>query len=82
MMKAKPASYSCQVHAQFELGEEVNDDASLVVQNSQVFLIIVLCVCGLVIRMYGVWTAGLALLLSLLGEKETSIGGAKEENIP
>lgn len=48
MMKAESGSYPCEVHAKFELRQEVKDDASLVIQNSQVLLLIVLCVCGLI----------------------------------
>lgn len=66
MMKTEPDSYLCEVHAKFELGQEVKDHVSLVIQNSQVLLFIVLCVCGLVIGIQGVWPAVLTLLGWLL----------------
>lgn len=37
-------SHPCEVHAQFELGEQVEDDAPLVVQDAQVLLLVVLCI--------------------------------------
>lgn len=40
-----------------ELGQEMNDDASLVVLDSQVLLLVVLCVCGLIAGVRGVWAA-------------------------
>ena len=63
-MTAEPKSYLCQVHAKFELGQEVNDDGLLVIQNSQVLPFIVLCVCVFIVGIEGIWAADLALLLS------------------
>lgn len=34
--------YACEVHAQFQLGEQVEDDAPLVVQDAQILLLVVL----------------------------------------
>ena len=73
MMKAKPECYPCEVHAKFELGQEVKHDTSLVIQNSQVFLLMVLCVCGLVAGIQGFWAAGLSLLLSLLAKTQITV---------
>lgn len=39
--------HPCEVHAQFELGQQVENDAPLVVQDAQVLLFIVLRVCHL-----------------------------------
>lgn len=73
-MKVESYTYPCEVHAKFQLGQEVKHDASLVIQNSQVFLLIVLCVCGLVAGIQGFLAAGLALLLSLVAETQMTIG--------
>ncbi len=40
--------YPCEVHPQFELGEQVENDAPLVVQDTQVLLFIVLCIRHLI----------------------------------
>lgn len=72
MMKADPQSYLCEIHAKFELGQEVKDHISLFIQNSQVLLLIVVCVCGLIIDIQGVWPAILTLLVSMLA-KETNM---------
>lgn len=39
--------YPCEVHAQFELGEQVENDAPLVVQDTQVLLFVILRICHL-----------------------------------
>lgn len=36
--------YPCEVHAQFELGEQVENDAPLVIQDAQVLFFVVLCI--------------------------------------
>lgn len=43
-VRGRVGAYSREVHAQFELGQQVEDDASLVIQDAQVLLIVVLCV--------------------------------------
>lgn len=72
MHQAVSGSYPCEVHAQFELGQEVQDDAALVIQDSQVLLLVVLRVCGLVAGIQGLRAAGLALLLPLLVHTHTA----------
>lgn len=42
------ACYPSEVHAQFELGEQVEDDAPLVVQDTQVLLFVILRICHLI----------------------------------
>lgn len=74
MMKAEPESYSREVHAEFELRQEVIDDASLVVQSSQFLLLVVLCVRGLVAGIQGFGAACQALLSSLPVETHITIG--------
>lgn len=62
MMKAEPDSYPRQIHAKFELGQQMDDDASLIIQNSQLLLLLLIfCVCGFVVGIYGVWVAYLYL---------------------
>ena len=70
----KAESYPCEVHAQFELGQEVKHDVALVIQNSQVLLLMVLCVGGLVAEVRGLWAAALALLVEaqIIGMNGTS----------
>ena len=60
--KKKP--YPRQIHAQFELGEQVEDDAPLVVQHPQVLLLVVLHVRHL-LPGSDVLQARVLLLLSL-----------------
>jgi len=69
--------YPCEVHAQFQLGQQVKHDAPLVVQDSQVFLLILLCVCGLVAGIQSLWAAGVARLLPLVVETQMTAGQAK-----
>ncbi len=47
--------YPCEVHAQFELRQQMEDDAPLVIQDSEVFLLIIFCVCDLLAGVHWFW---------------------------
>lgn len=47
--------YPCEVHAQFELRQQMEDDAPLVIQDSEVFLLIIFCVCDLLAGVHRFW---------------------------
>lgn len=49
-------TYPCEVHAQFELGEQVEDYTSLVIQHSQFLFLIVFSVCSLLTGVHCVCT--------------------------
>lgn len=51
--------YPCEVHAQFELRQQMEDDAPLVIQDSEVFLLIIFCVCDLLAGVHRFWAGAL-----------------------